>query len=355
MNFMITKMMPFLLIFALVGFSTGCGEKPDYICSEDETYLVEREDGTVVDACEVIPHTDPACLDQCEEHEICDAASEKCVQVGCAEECEEGEVCDKNLFKCIPALECDPECEGEQICNPHTGECEDPPPPCGGPCPDGKVCNEETDECELICDPACGEDEACNEETGECEPIVECPVCEDWEECNTETGECEQVACHPACRSWEMCDGDTWECVSTHPCGAPCAEGEFCDEDAGVCEPYPVLNTLSLTFGHEESDTAEMVNWQTATGGEVLYDTPDVVFELIEVDQYLKVVMLVDRVRIEVDSGEFLVFRNCLEQEAPMPDPDWWPTNFDEEATSSANYLSSRTDPHYVCVLFSLE
>ncbi len=138
-------------------------------------------------------------------------------------------------------------CEGGEVCDENTGQCEaQPDAPSGTSCElDGDLCTAEV----------CDGNGACVADPGNdvmCAPAD--PPCEGGEVCNPATGICEAQPDAPSGTSCEndgdlctaeVCDGngscvaDPGNDVTCAPADPPCEGGEVCNPATGICEAQP--------------------------------------------------------------------------------------------------------------------
>ena len=153
------------------------------------------------------------------------------------------------LDLCVNAMcqAANPPCEGGEVCNENTGQCEaQPDAPSGTDCEnDGDLCTAEL----------CDGNGACMDSPGDdvtCAPAV--PPCEGGELCNPSTGMCEEQPDAPSgtdcendgdlCTA-ELCDGNgacmdsPGDDVTCAPAVPPCEGGELCNPSSGMCEEQP--------------------------------------------------------------------------------------------------------------------
>ncbi|MCZ7583248.1 MAG: hypothetical protein M5R36_07880 [Deltaproteobacteria bacterium] len=194
--------------------------------------------------------------------------------------------CDgEDLCVCLSDAECQDGffCNGEEICNTVSGECEPGTPPCAD---DGLFCNglercdELNAECTAIDVPDCADDgmfcngvETCDDLLDQCvssgDPCAEDELfCNGDETCNEETDACESTGTRCAddgdyCNGDEICDEVFDICAHT---GNPCPDGDTCDEDGDECIPPDIDEP---EFGDDDTEEIEPVGEEESAKGEV--------------------------------------------------------------------------------------
>ncbi|MEE2755151.1 MAG: plastocyanin/azurin family copper-binding protein, partial [Myxococcota bacterium] len=205
------------------GDSQECNNIPDLQCGQAGEGFVSFD-----------THCGCGCIDPNEVEITCREGEFKCNDNTCIPM---NWVCDDQAFDCAggedeapnncPACRVKEDCQGNQVCDPVTFECVDPPPCNGdGDCDDGFACDPATNQCveRAGCagDADCGQNEVCDLASTQC--IARCL---DDADCDGE----------------RVCDANTGQCVDppeNNECDAgffTCADGSACVESQWVCEP----------------------------------------------------------------------------------------------------------------------
>jgi hypothetical protein len=140
----------------------------------------------------------------------------------CEPACVAPELCDEGKALCVPGCG-NRICIDDQVCDPETRSCVDPPAPCDPEtCLHPYTCDEPTDACVHLCiRTTCDAGFFCDRDTAECVKL------------------CADVTCDPGF----VCDELRGTCVGVCD-GRICDDGEVCNPDTGLCEPeVPVACT----------------------------------------------------------------------------------------------------------------
>ncbi|MGM0555091.1 MAG: hypothetical protein ACQEVA_01820 [Myxococcota bacterium] len=240
-------------------------------CSADE------DCGGAEDRCVTLPAGDSACARACDDQNPC-PDSYFCANVG-TEESPDTQ-CVPEELTCVDRCS-DVTCDGDQICDPWTGDCTQPLGTCDAPCQNNSVCGDGPEDicininqnervCTAGCDPQSdatecptnffctplGDDPDTNE--GVCYPIDQTCTdqcagvdCQDGFNCNQTTGQCEQAQygyCESGCESDAQCGRDSDRCLNLG-----IGDGSHCwqdctDNSEGCAAGYECQRLQRTTF-----------------------------------------------------------------------------------------------------------
>lgn len=227
------------LALLLAAWAAACGDDenklpPDGKCTIDGQCPEGQKCRTSDGACLANPEcTDDAACFAKDPRKVCDTAAFTCVfKPPFADECDAsrpcafGQFCSALLGKCVDAAtsrDCTRrgQCPTGQICDHASNKCIQNPGCYGDAfCEEGEVCD-------LV-------NHTCNALSIECTRCTGGTTCEGGALCFTDTNECLAGNATPACRTGEKCDplGRCVQCTNNDQCGP----GTFCNTALGRCD-----------------------------------------------------------------------------------------------------------------------
>ncbi len=244
------------------------------LCS---TCTTDDECGGPADRCVGLPAGDSACAQACDDQTPCPDGF-FCANIG--EGADADQQCVPEELTCVDRCS-DVTCDGEQVCDPWTGDCTEALGTCDAPCENNSVCGDGPEDicisvnqnervCTAGCDPQSdaaqcptnffctpvNEDPDTNE--GVCFPIDrtctdQCAGvdCQDGFNCNQTTGQCQQAQygyCESGCESDAQCARQNDRCLALGiGDGAHCWQD--CSDNPDSCAPgYECQRLQRTTF-----------------------------------------------------------------------------------------------------------